>query len=42
MDDSLINLYDKNIITYEDLIKYSIDQKQVIQTVGVKSNQPNL
>ena len=42
MDDSLINLYNKNIISYENLIKYSIDQKQVTQTVGVKSNQPNL
>ena len=42
MDDSLIELYNSNIISYDDTIKYAIDQKQVTQTIGVKPKQPNL
>ena len=42
MDDSLIELYKSNIISYDDALKYAIDQKQVSQTIGVKPKQPNL
>ena len=42
MDDSLIQLYNSNIISYDHTLKYAIDQKQVAQTIGEKPKQPNL